>query len=190
MAVYNRNTNKFKINHNDLLNINAGNINHLSDEQMLNLLNKDEKEFLLDNNKIIKNNIPYSGLIYGNNDGYIVIDDNDGFMLKNPNSNKIFRITNNIVNPYDLTTKEYVDNEINKMLNVLINVCKDNNILQEQLKNYYNTIINFDNLHLTTKNYVDISISSLTELMTKIIKYNTELQLKISEYNLDKLNDN
>ena len=155
---------------------------------MNNLLTKDEKDFLLQNNKVIKDVIPYSGLIYGDNQGYIITDENNGFLLKHPNSNKIYKISENPINPYDISTKSYVDNQINNLLNNLINVCNDNTILQNELKNYYNTIVNIDNLELITKNYVDIQISSLYELMTKIFKYNTELQLKISEYNLNKLN--
>ena len=75
------------------------------------------------------------------------------------------------------------------MFQALSNVCNDNTILQNELKNYYSEFqIIQPQTDFSTNLYIDTQLSSLMNLLTKIIQINTDLQLQIAQANLNKLN--
>ena len=95
-------------------------------------------------------------------------------------------LASTIESPHDLTTKQYVDDKINTKFQAFTNVCNDNTILQNELKNYYSEYqIIQSNTDFTTKLYIDTQISAMTNLLTKIIQINTDLQLQIAKANLN-----
>jgi hypothetical protein len=107
------------INHNHLDYLNFGNYQHLTQDQynkatiyvsLTNhgLLKKDDYQKLFQiKNQINLSSNNYSGINYGNINGYIITNENnDGFKLKAPNSNKIYRINDVIESKYDLITLE------------------------------------------------------------------------------------
>lgn len=196
------NTTSIKI-HNNLSGLNDGNYIHLTYEEYKRVKNyasnitdgiisKEDYQNIFNKLSFTMNNNPLTGLIYGDNEGYIITNENnDGFLIKAPSNNRIFRITSDISSPYDLTTKQYVDEKIQMMYQNLLLVCQNNNMLQNELSNNYKdlNIIQSSNNDMTTKLYVDTQISSMMSLLTKIIEINTNLQLQIAQFNLDKLNN-
>ena len=64
----------------------------------------------------------YGGLIWGINDTHVTIDNDSGFLLKHPNRHKTYKISENPINPYDLSTNIY--DSINNLLSNVINVFK------------------------------------------------------------------
>ena len=196
------NSTKTKLNHNDLQGLNKNDYMHLTYEEYLGatnyasltsdgILSKDDYNKLFTKNKISLNPNPLTGIIYGDNtEGFILTNENnDGFILKAPNSNNIYSINPTIDSPYDLVTKSYVDTNINNMLKSLSEVCANNSMLQNELKNYYNDIqIIQENNDLVSKVYLDTQLSALQVLLTKIININTNLQLQMVQKNLNDLN--
>ena len=135
--------------HNDLLELNDGDYVHLTNQEYQNVknqaslindgyLSKKDYSKLFSNINLKINNNPLTGIIYGVNEGYIITNENnDGFLIKAPSNPRIYSISPTINSPYDLTTKQYVDEKINQMFQTLTNVCNDNTILQNELQNYY-----------------------------------------------------
>ena len=201
------------ISHNNLSNINEGNVyKHLTSDQM----NKIDNYVSLTNDGIIskeqwyditrvKNNIlllnnPFTGLIYGQNDGYFIQNENlNGFIIKSSNDQSIIGINSNPENLLDLTTKLYVDNKISNIqynhsdiilnnTNLLLKVSQLNNNVLNLLNGSSGDNINIGNSIESIKLYIDSKISNIQLINSEVTLHNTELLNKITELNINVLN--
>ena len=197
------------INHNNLSNLNEGNFKHLTNDQMYKI----DNYVSLSNDGIlskiqwydltkIRNSInllnnPYSGLIYGNNDGYIIQNENlTKFLFKASNSDNIIQITDSPIELLDLTTKLYVDKRISEIQynhseiilynSNLLNKTSEinNNVLKLISDNNIPTDINIGSLQI----YINNKISAIELINSQLILQNTELLEQIANINLNILN--
>lgn len=188
--------------HNDLKGLNVGDYQHLTKQQFINatqyasfnndglLSSTDYSKLMTTNNDLNVNVQPFAGIKYGNNDGYIVTNENnDGFLLKAPNSNIIYSLSDNINSPYSIATKEYVDNQINNMINNLITASQNNTALQQELSLYSQQVNLISKNDIANELYVTTQLSAMELLLTKIILSNTNMQLQIATLNNNQLNN-
>ena len=90
------------------MGLNNGNYIHLTNQEYLNVknqaslindgyLSKEDYSKLFSNTNIQINNNPITGVIYGDNEGYIITNENnDGFLLKAPSNPRIYSISSTI----------------------------------------------------------------------------------------------
>jgi hypothetical protein len=195
------------INHNNLSNINEGSLyKHVTLDQ----LNKIDNYVSLSNDGIlskiqwyeltkIRNSInllnnPYTGIIYGDNNGYIIQDeDMKKFLFKSSNSENIVSITDSPKDLLDLTTKLYVDKRISEIqYNHSEVILYNSNILLKtsELNNNVLNLINDNNIPSdinigTLQIYINNKISAIELINSQLILQNTELLEQIANINLN-----
>jgi hypothetical protein len=144
------------ISHNHLKNINDGDIyKHLTKNQLDKIDNyvSNENDGILSKEQYyellkVKNNIyllnnPYSGLIFGDNDGYIIQNENlNKFIIKPSNDNNIIGITANPIELLDLTTKLYVDSKISNIQYNHSEIILQNTELLNKISELNNNVLN------------------------------------------------
>jgi hypothetical protein len=218
-SIFNNNNRTIKsiINHNNLSNINEGELyKHLTTEQLnkidnyvsLNndgLLSKNQYyELTRMKNNINLNNSPYSGLIYGYNNGYIIQNEQlDRFIIKPSNINNEIGITDNPINLLDLTTKLYVDSKLSQITYNQSEIILNNTNLLLKTSELNNNVLNLiseglpwgcannipENIDINQLNlYIDYKISKIELINSQLILQNTTLIEQISEINLNVLN--
>ena len=200
---------KSLISHNNLININDGELyKHLTTEQLnkidnyvsINndgLLSKNQYyELTKLKNNINLNNVPYSGVIYGYNNGYIIQNEElNRFIIKPSNINNEIGITDNPINLLDLTTKLYVDTKLSQITYNQSEIILNNTNLLMKTSELNNNVLNLisnnipENIDINQLNlYIDYKISKIELINSQLILQNTTLIEQIAEINLNVLN--